>query len=97
MTLHREDGNVYRLEIQGTLREIELRRCQQELAAEILERLRGAAPVPPPADPSALRGLKFADCLGDDLAALVLRERLADPAAVAESLATPPKVLVRPS
>lgn len=35
MTLHREDGNVYRLEIQGTLREIELRRCQQELADEI--------------------------------------------------------------
>lgn len=35
MTLHREEGNVYRVEIQGTLREVELRRCQQGLAAEL--------------------------------------------------------------
>ena len=31
MTMHREGGNVYRLEVQGTLRKLELEQCQNAL------------------------------------------------------------------
>ena len=57
----------------------------------ILTRVR-AFPVDTPApDPTAARGLKFAAYFGDDLAAIVLRHRLADPAAVRAALVAPVK------
>ena len=41
MTMHREGGNVYRLEVQGTLRKLELEECQKAL----IEDIGGAGPV----------------------------------------------------
>ena len=35
MTMHREGGNVYRLEVQGTLRKLELERHQKVLIEDI--------------------------------------------------------------
>ncbi|MFO0851823.1 MAG: DEAD/DEAH box helicase [Gemmataceae bacterium] len=65
-------------------------------AAEVVTRVRETPPGPPDPDPAAARGLKFADCLGDELAALVVRSRLADPAAVRQAVASPVRVTVLP-
>lgn len=62
--------------------------------ADVVGRVRAASPPPPDPDPAAARGLKFADCLGDDLSATVLRGRLADPTAVQEVVEVPLKVTV---
>ena len=35
MTVHHEGGSVYRLEVRGTLRKLELERCQNELVADM--------------------------------------------------------------
>ena len=69
----------------------------QTEVAELIAQVRASLPSPPTPSPEAARGLKFADCLGDELSALVLRERLADPIALDEGIREPLKFVVRPA
>lgn len=65
------------------------------VAAAAVDRARALPVATPDPDPAAARGLKFSACLGDDLAGLVLRERMADPGAIREVITPSTTVITR--